>query len=710
MNKLQQLTASIEQQLGQPWLGVRQDVEIHVTTADEWKRPQWVLKDRLSGGFFTVGAEEKALFESLREHQSLYAGIAAYVSKFNKPIMPQALFGFLRVLLDEGLAKSSAAKPAQQKVGLLARYRQILFYRLPLLKPDGLLDSVLPYTAWLASKPMVMFYTLLALFGLVRVIPQFDLYINAADFLLTAQGSTLFIVAIAITKICHEFSHALVARAHGLHINRMGILFMLFWPILYTDVTDAWRAPKHVKLKIAAAGILFELALAGVALWLWSVSSDGIFRSLCFFISGTALLTTLFINLNPLMRFDGYYLLMDYLNVPNLQERSGLLLRHRVRRLLWGWRESAPEQHPKAKSLIVYALAVVMYRLLLGVTISFAIYSFVGAEAGLLLFGFTLFVLVIQPWGRELLFVLGNKDQYLNKRRSAATLFVLIAVTACLAIPYQQTTQHPGFIAWKNITEVVAAGDGKLTAALPEVGTVVTAEQRLSSLQSPELALELAQAEKHLQATEIAIKNRDLGGESGAVRRILLQERDRQLASIDRLKEKQKSLAIRSPVTGRLIVRQEELRAGVDVPIGTWLFTVADAEQREVVIYIDEQSIGSAMPETDAAAMVEWTIFSDVDALDRQIITVPSQQPLATQSFINEAHYDTSGGNVATNKVDDQRRTISGYYRLTASITDVPSYIPHGFPVWVSVPGDTASLLQRFAANISRWLAAEGIL
>jgi len=158
------------------------------------------------------------------------------------------------------------------------------------------------------------------------------------------KGVFLYALTLFFVKMLHELGHAYTARHYGLRVPTMGLAFLIFWPMFYTDNSDAWKLRKRTsRMAIAGAGTLVELGLAVPATFLWSFLPDGPLRSACFLIAATTWISSLLINLNPFLRFDGYYLLSDFLNVPNLQARAFALGKWHLRRFLAGIESPCPD-------------------------------------------------------------------------------------------------------------------------------------------------------------------------------------------------------------------------------------------------------------------------------------------------------------------------------------------------------------------------------
>jgi putative peptide zinc metalloprotease protein len=273
-----------------------------------------------------------------------------------------------------------------------------VYYRVPLLRPDAILTRLGPFARPLATQPVAQVLRLAGVLGLLLALPQAQLYFATASYLLTPAGFLSFLACLVALKVGHECAHAFSAKFKNLHVRAMGVAFILLWPILYTDVTDAWREPdRRRRAQIGSAGIRFELAVAALALFAWSVLPDGVARSLAFYLSSASILSTLLINLNPFMRFDGYFLLMDVWGIDNLQPRAFALLRHRLRQLCLGWRGAPPEHHPQAGLMRAYALATAAYRVVVAVAIAAAVFSFFGSIAGALVAALEVYICCCAP-------------------------------------------------------------------------------------------------------------------------------------------------------------------------------------------------------------------------------------------------------------------------------------------------------------------------
>ena len=240
-----------------------------------------------------------------------------------------------------------------------------LFFRIPLVRPQRFLDATLPLARLFMSTGALIALLLIAVFGGYLALRQWDAYLATFLHFTNTEGLLWYGLALLLAKVLHELGHAYTATHYGCRVPSMGFAFLVMWPVLYTDTSDAWRLTrKDQRLVIGAAGMFSELALAVLATFLWSFLPDGPARSAAFIVATVTWVMTLAVNLNPFMRFDGYYLLSDALEVENLQDRAFAHAKWWMRERLFGFGDGAPEAFPAhlARILIAYAVATWVYR------------------------------------------------------------------------------------------------------------------------------------------------------------------------------------------------------------------------------------------------------------------------------------------------------------------------------------------------------------
>ena len=204
-----------------------------------------------------------------------------------------------------------------------------------------------------------------ALYFIITGLPEIS---REYSFFFNLENLLYLWATILITKLIHEFSHAYVAKSFGLRVPQMGIAFLIFFPCLFCNTTDAWQlADRRQRMAISAAGIISEAAIAILSTYLWHFSRPGMFNSLAFYLMAVSFISTVLFNGNPLMKFDGYFILIDYIGIPNLQAKSSGYLRYLFLNRVLG-NDTVPNtaDSPSESRLFgIYGVSFFLYRIFL---------------------------------------------------------------------------------------------------------------------------------------------------------------------------------------------------------------------------------------------------------------------------------------------------------------------------------------------------------
>ena len=296
--------------------------------------------------------------------------------------------------------QAEAARPAWV-MWLMHHY---LFFQIPLLRPDRFLRATLPFVNWLYSRTVAWAIGGIGLIGLYLVSRQWNTFVATALHFFTLRGLALYILCLAFVKIFHELGHAYTAMRYGCRVPTIGIAMVVMVPMLYSDTSDAWKlTSRRQRAAIGAAGMVVECALAALAIFAWNFLEDGMARSLVFIVATTSLMVGAAINLSPLMRFDGYYVLSDWLGIPNLQDRAFAFGRWQLRRLLFGLDRPMPEPVNAARRrfFICFAWAVWAYRFVIFLGIALMVYHYFFKLLGLILFAIEIGWFIVFPLVRR---------------------------------------------------------------------------------------------------------------------------------------------------------------------------------------------------------------------------------------------------------------------------------------------------------------------
>ena len=390
---------------------LREDLRLHEAAPEGDGSPAWSIQDPLSNRFYRIGWFE---FECLLRLPGAPAAIAEDISRST----PLAADAEMVTSFVDFLQRHHLLRPGEASLQGFARdARQLswknwqwwlhhyLFIRVPLVKPDRVLSRCLPWVRPLLSLPALFLILAGSLLGLFLVARQWDEFTHALSDSFTPAGMAAFALALMISKLCHELGHALMATRHGVRVAHMGVALVVLWPMLYTDTSESWRLrSSRQRLAVSSAGIVVELALAGLATLAWALAPDGIFRQAMLYLATTGWLLTLALNASPFMRFDGYFILTDLLDFPNLHERAGVLARAWLRKTLFG--VTAPDSENLSltarRALIAFALFTWLYRFTLFLGIAVAVYLLFFKALGIFLFAVEIAWFIVMPVWREL--------------------------------------------------------------------------------------------------------------------------------------------------------------------------------------------------------------------------------------------------------------------------------------------------------------------
>jgi len=439
-----------------PLPAIRDELKLMPAAPNEDGTPAWVIQDPVRNRFFRIGWLE---FELLLNWADSDAAKLIRTVNAQTPLNVtqddvKQLLGFLA---ENELLRLDKAADVDRVRGRFARTRRAplewllhnyLFFRLPLVRPQRWLAATAPYLAWMQTRATAVVIVLMTVLGLYLVSRQWDSFTHTFVDHMTWAGILGYALALVFAKTVHELGHAYAATRHGVRVAHMGVAFLVMFPMLYTDTGESWRLkdPKH-RLSIASAGIVVELALAGLATLAWALAPDGSLRNGLFFLATTSWVLTLAINASPFMRFDGYFILSDLLDMPNLHERAGALARTWLRRHLLGFQDAWPEnfQPVRRRWLVAFALTTWLYRLVVFLGIAVLVYLFFFKVLGLFLMVVELLWFIGKPVMKELK-VWHERRAEIRWSRRVAGLVLLGLVGLLLFLPLSTRVQAHGWL------------------------------------------------------------------------------------------------------------------------------------------------------------------------------------------------------------------------------------------------------------------------
>ena len=539
--------------------------------------PRWTLADPVRGRYFKLGVAAMRLLR----HWSLGDPEQVLHAANREPGLPlggsdlEQLLGFLRShdlisALDPQQRDSYSLKAAAQRQSLWQiLLHQYLFFRIPLWRPDAFLNRAWP---WLARfGPRVLRFGLPATLGLgvFLVSRDWQRFIATFPHLFSLGGALAFGVALFFAKLCHEFGHAFMAKRAGCRVQSMGVAFMVMLPMFYTDVSDAWRVnDRRARLLIGAGGVLAELLLASIALLAWSLLPDGPARTAAFMLASATWMTTLVINLNPFMRFDGYFLLSDFWEVDNLQGRAFALCRWHLRETLFGYGEPAPEPLSPSlqRRLLVWGYGSWLWRAVLFFGIALAVYHLFFKLLGIFLMLVELVWFIFLPIVREWREWWSRRDQAYAPRVLLSALG-LLAFVLFLALPWRSAVELPSMLEAGRVSALHAPVAARVKVVNVHDGQKVAQGDVLIELESPDLDSRQAIVRREIQIQQLQMRRQASRSETAADAGIVEQRLAEAVAEYRGLAAQRERLLLRAPHAGSVRDLLPQLA------VGRWLAT-----------------------------------------------------------------------------------------------------------------------------------------
>ncbi|ROP58369.1 putative peptide zinc metalloprotease protein [Enterobacter sp. BIGb0383] len=554
---------------------LRDDLHLSPAAAARDGSPQWTLADTLSGRYFKLNSTAIRLLRhwALGEPERV---MAAANREPGIPLGNDDLEQFLRFLRAHDLIAGSdreqrasyAVKATGRRQSVFKRVlHQYLFFRIPLWRPDPFLNRTWPWLARHGITLLRVVFPLLLLAGVFLVSRDWPRYRSSFPHLFSIEGMLAFGCALIFAKFIHELGHAYMAKKAGCRVQSMGVAFIVMFPMLYTDVSDAWRVSDHrARVLIGAGGILAEMLLATLALLAWSLLPEGPLHSAAFLLSSATWITTVIVNVNPLMRFDGYFMLSDAWRIDNLQGRAWALCRWHLREKLFGYGEAPPERWspPMTKRLLLWGYASWLWRFFLFFGIALAVYHLFFKVLGLFLMmvevGWFIVLPIVQEctkWWQQ-----RGRSQPRAVWRTGLGLILLLLV---LFFPWRSQVEIPAVLEASRVSTLYAPVAAQVRQVQVKDGQRVEAGEVLLTLTSADLDFRLAIIRQRTGILQLQMRrqaaNRDTAGDA----LILEQELAAALAQYRGLKAQQERLQIRAVQSG--VVRD----MAVDLTPGRWL-------------------------------------------------------------------------------------------------------------------------------------------
>ena len=534
----------------------------HVYRGRVW----YALEDRVAGGHHRVNpAAWRVLrrFDGRRTLQSVWDEVLAEL-RDDAPTQDEIvnLLGrlnaadLMRFDVTPDVAELLERRQRRDRRQTLGRLLNPMSLRFPLWNPDAFLTHLArwlrPLPAWfVAAAWLALVGTALALLP-----PHWnELTRNFGERLMAADNLWLLAVAFPLLKAAHELAHGWAVKRHGGDVYEMGLMLLVFYPVPYVDASAANAfADKRARMGVGAAGMLAEIALAAIAFFCWLALEPGLARSIAYNVIVVGSVSTVLFNANPLLRYDGYFIFADWVEIPNLGQRATAHWQYLATRHLLGVAsaEAPPATPHERRWFLAYAPLATAYRL----SVTFGIAWFVAQHyfvAGLLLAAWALAGGVVWPVLKAAK-AIATQPQYTSRALRvgaglAATAAAVAAVLFVVPLPYH--TQAEGVV-WLPEQALLRAGaDGFVSRVAVPAGTRVAAGDAVVETVEPGLQAKLGEQRARVAEAEARL---DAAWARPAEAGRLGEELQRERAARDRLADQSARLTMRPAAAGVLML------------------------------------------------------------------------------------------------------------------------------------------------------------
>jgi putative peptide zinc metalloprotease protein len=469
-----------------------------------------------------------------------------------------------------------------------------LAVRIPLLDPDRFLTATLPVVrplfSWLGAILILGF--LLA--GVTLAAMHWaELTDNIFDRVLVWESLLLLIVTYPVVKALHELGHAYAVKHWGGEVHELGVMFLVFLPVPYVDASSsAAFQEKWRRVVVGAAGIIVELVLATGALLVWLNAQEGLLRAFTYNVMLIGGVSTVLFNGNPLLRFDGYYILADLLEIPNLADRAKRFINYLIIRHVFGVREAtSPATTPGEPFwFIAYGIASFCYRLFIvgAIVLVVATKFFV---IGVVLAIWSCVIMIGVPTAKAVWFLFTSPILARQRRRALGISGGLVAALALftLLVPIPYRTVAEGVVWTPGEAGVFARTDGTVVALLSQPNSIVSRGAPLIELEDPLLAAKVRVLEAAVR--ELELRRIAVAGSDPLQKQLFEDQLERTKADLDLQRRRQADLIVRSPGDGRFVLRRPNELMGKFAHRGEILAFVAAFDNPVVRLVVAEDAL-----------------------------------------------------------------------------------------------------------------------
>ena len=557
--------------------------------------------------------------------------------------------------------------------------------KVSLFNPNRFLKTIQPATEWLFSSWFCLLWVVTGIYSLALLASNWQRVYSSSAGVFSTDSWLWLLITWLVLKVVHESAHGIACRKYGGEVPEFGVLFLLFAPMAFVNVTSMWRfTSRWQRMVVSAAGMYVELLIAFLAIIVWS-QTDGVVASTAFSIMVMSSVTTILFNANPLMRFDGYFLFSDLLAIPNLYGKGGQWFSETVKQIVFGIPKQTQFQANEKFAVAIYGGLAFLWR----ISISFGLViaaSVLLQGAGLVLSGIGVVLWFCMPIAKQVTTLFGPNAQVpVNRVRTAFSMACLVGLIVAGIYVFQApaTKSAPAIVQLCNESVIRSDAEGFVTAIHVSEGQTVVAGDLLLELENPELMNELVELTRLLNEAKIQSRIYQQQGDQA----MMQAENQRGYRLRTQITEKQAAadgLQVRAISDGVVVERALQNRLGSFVKRGDELLTVATLASKEVVVSVDQSEYDAGVWSPGKQLRLMFPGMPVVTA------TLVSINPRASQTPTFPALTATMGGSLPVRSVSNSGSSDNeSNFELLSPRFDVTVAVPADFgqDVWAGQRG-----------------------
>lgn len=632
---------------------LRSHVQIHrqVFRDKEW----FVLQDHFTGRFHRISPEAYfiiGLMDGKRTMGDIWDAACLYLGD-SIPTQDEVInllsqihqFDGLQSDLPPDMKDLSQRNMREKRTKLFSYLASPTSLKFHLFDPDTFLTKSLPLVQPFLGWFGLLCWVAIVVYGLLLAgIHWSELSANVTDKVLSLENVFILSLVYPLIKVIHEFGHAYTVKRWGGEVHDMGIMLLVFMPIPYVDATSSYSfRNKYQRILVGGAGIMLELFLAALAIIVWTNVGPGAVRSIAYNVMIIGGVSTVLMNGNPLIRYDAYYILSDFLEIPNLGARSNEYLGYFVKRRLLGIQELASTARTAGEAcwLAAYGIASFVYRII----IMTAITLFIAGKffvVGTIIAIWTVVSFIVFPMTKLIRHI--SSDSLMRRYRGRAILAGVavsgLVLGVAVGVPIPSYTVVEGVVWVPEESQVFAGADGFVIKVLAAPNTMVHRGEPLILCEAPKLDKDVNVLRANLQ--EVEARYQLSRATDRAATGVLRDELEKARAELARARERSGGLIIRSPADGVFLLPLAEDLPGRYLKKGTPLGYAVDFSKSVVRIAVDPDYVELIRNKTQK---VEGRLAGNLETIIPA--TVVRDVPAASKDLPSLALSVGGGGTIA---------------------------------------------------------------